>query len=111
MTFDFPQNATHTERDVAEEIDQQTDQSEPPRWKIIAHDDDVTTMDFVIRLMVQIFQKPLIFAEAIMWQIHNEGMSVVDSLPKAEAEFRVRKATVAAWLEGFPFRLTIEPDD
>ena len=78
-------------------------------WKIIAHDDNVTTMEFVVRIMVQIFQKPLIFAEGIMWQIHNEGNSVVDALPKAEAEFRVRKATAAARLEGFPFKLTIEP--
>ena len=81
------------------------------RWKIIAHDDDITTMEFVVRIMVQIFKKPLILAEAIMWQVHNEGQSVVDVLPKAEAEHRVRKATVAARLEGFPFRFTIEPEE
>ena len=79
------------------------------RWKVIAHDDDITTMEFVVRVMVQIFKKPLIFAEAIMWQVHQEGQSVVDVLPKTEAEFRVRQATAAARLEGFPFRLTIEP--
>lgn len=81
------------------------------RWKVIAHDDNFTTMEFVVRIMVQIFKKPLVFAEAIMWQVHNEGHSVVDVLPKAEAEHRVRRATAAARLEGFPFRLTIEPDD
>jgi ATP-dependent Clp protease adaptor protein ClpS len=80
------------------------------RWKVIAHDDDITTMEFVVRVMVQIFKKPLIFAEAIMWQVHNEGQSVVDVLPKSEAEFRVGQATVAARLEGFPFRLTTEPE-
>lgn len=81
------------------------------RWKVIAHDDPITTMEFVVRIMVQIFKKPLIFAEAIMWQVHNEGMSVVDVLPKPEAEARVRAATFAARLEGFPFRFTIEPED
>ena len=81
------------------------------RWKVIAHDDNFTTMEFVVRIMVQIFKKPLVFAEAIMWQVHNEGLSVVDVLPKAEAEHRVRQATAAARLEGFPFRLTIEPDE
>jgi ATP-dependent Clp protease adaptor protein ClpS len=60
--------------------------------------------------MVQVFKKPVIFAEAIMWQVHTEGQSVVDVLPKAEAEHRVRKATAAARLEGFPFRFTIEPE-
>ena len=80
-------------------------------WKVVAHDDPITTMEFVVRIMVQIFKKPIIFAEAIMWQVHHEGNSVVDVLPKSEAQFRVRKATVAARLEGFPFRLTIEPAD
>lgn len=97
------------EPDVAAEekaADQDTDNG---RWKVIAHDDPVTTMEFVVRIMVQIFKKPVVFAEAIMWQVHNEGQSVVDVLPKAEAERRVRLATTAARLEGFPFRFTIEP--
>ena len=68
-------------------------------------------MEFVVRIMVQIFKKPVIFAEAIMWQVHNEGQSVVDVLPKAEAKHRVGKATAAARLEGFPFRFTIEPEE
>ena len=96
--------------DVLEEqiTDEATDLGQ--RWKVIAHDDNYTTMEFVVRIMVQIFKKPLILAEAIMWQVHNEGQSVVDVLPKAEAEHRVRKATAVARLEGFPFRFTIEPD-
>ena len=84
--------------------------AEDQLWKVIAHDDPITTMEFVVRIMVQIFKKPVVFAEAIMWQVHNEGQSVVDVLPKPEAEFRVRKATAAARLEGFPFRFTIEPE-
>jgi len=92
---------------------QQTEQDEAiePLWKVIAHDDPITTMEFVIRIMVQIFKKPLIFAEAIMWQVHNEGLSIVDTLPKSEAELRVRQATLAARLEDFPFSFTIEPAD
>jgi len=80
-------------------------------YKVIAHDDPVTTMEFVVRIMVQVFKKPLIFAEAIMWQVHNEGQSVVDVLPKAEAERRVARATAQARFEGFPFRFTIEKEN
>jgi ATP-dependent Clp protease adaptor protein ClpS len=92
---------------------QRTEQDEAVEslWKVIAHDDPLTTMEFVVRIMVQIFKKPIIFAEAIMWQVHNEGLSVVDTLPKSEAERRVRRATLAARLEGFPFRFTLEPAD
>lgn len=78
-------------------------------WKVIAHDDPITTMEFVVWVLVQFFHKPLIFAEAMMWQVHTEGQSVVDVLPKTEAERRVAQATLAARLQGFPFRFTIEP--
>lgn len=106
-----PPATIYGETDTLEELITAEDIGQDDLWKVIAHDDPFTTMEFVVRIMVQIFRKPLIFAEAIMWQVHNEGMSVVDTLPKPEAEFRVRKATAAARLEGFPFRFTIEPAD
>lgn len=97
--------------DVLEEQQIEQEAELEKRYKVIAHDDPVTTMEFVVRIMVQIFKKPLIFAEAIMWQVHHEGASVVDVLPKAVAEQRVGQATTQARLEGFPFRFTIEPAD
>jgi ATP-dependent Clp protease adaptor protein ClpS len=95
---------------VIEDVPLVEDTAVDDRWKVIAHDDPVTTMDFVVWVLVEFFYKPLIFAEAIMWQVHTEGMSVVDVLPKAEAERRVAQATFAARLQGFPFRFTIEPE-
>ena len=99
------------EPDLAQEQTVHPEEALEKLWKIIAHDDPFTTMEFVVRIMVQIFKKPLILAEAIMWQVHNEGLSVVDALPRPEAEYRVRKATAAARLEGFPFRFTLEPEE
>ncbi len=106
--------ATVTTPDVAtpdldEDIAVDVEKSAEKLWTVIAHDDPFTTMDFVIRIMVQVFKKPAVFAEAIMWQVHTEGKSAVDALPKAVAERRVRIATVQARMEGFPFLLTIEP--
>ena len=103
--------STQYDTDVLEEVVADDTATDDSLWKVIAHDDDRTTMEFVVRIMVQIFKKPVIFAEAIMWQVHNEGNSVVDALPKPEAEFRVKKAMAQARLEGFPFKLTIEPND
>jgi ATP-dependent Clp protease adaptor protein ClpS len=103
--------AVSHDTEVDKDVHTHQDEALEPRWKVIAHDDPVTTMEFVVRIMVQVFKKPLVFAEAIMWQVHNEGLSVVDTLPKAEAERRVKMATMAARLEGFPFRFTLEPAD
>ena len=102
-------STTITRPQIEQESVVEVEDSAEKLWKIIAHNDDFTTMEFVVRIMLEIFKKPLIFAEAIMWQIHNEGQSIVDALPKAEAESRVRRAMLAARLEGFPFKLTIEP--
>ncbi len=96
--------------EVAEEKKTAGEDTADRLYKVIAHDDPVTTMEFVVRIMVQVFQKPLVFAEAIMWQVHNEGQSVVDVLPRAEAERRVKRATAQARFEGFPFRFSIEAD-
>ena len=103
------QTAVTHDTDVEKEQYTRQEEDLESLWKVIAHDDPITTMEFVVRIMVQIFKKPLIFAEAIMWQVHNEGLSVVDTLPKAEAERRVKMATMSARLEGFPFRFTLEP--
>jgi ATP-dependent Clp protease adaptor protein ClpS len=111
VKYHFYNSTTTSEPEIAEEQLVDHDAALEKRWKIIAHDDPITTMEFVVRIMVQVFKKPVIFAEAIMWQVHNEGMSVVDVLPRSEAELRVRKATLAARLEGFPFRFTLEPAD
>lgn len=112
MTQQIYPSQTLTGGDTELDLERRTagHDTDDSRWKIIAHDDNVTTMEFVVRIMVQIFKKPLILAEAIMWQVHTEGQSVVDVLPRAEAERRVRQATTAARLEGFPFRFTIEPE-
>ena len=107
----FPQLNVSHDTEIEKEQETHQDEAIEPLWKVIAHDDPVTTMEFVVRIMVQVFKKPIIFAEAIMWQVHNEGLSVVDTLPKAEAERRVKIATMAARLEGFPFRFTLEPAD
>lgn len=105
------QTAVTHDTETEKEQDTRQEEALEPLWKVIAHDDPITTMEFVVRIMVQIFKKPIIFAEAIMWQVHNEGLSVVDTLPKTEAERRVKMATMAARLEGFPFRFTLEPAD
>ena len=97
--------------DIDEERRVGADDTADSLWKVIAHDENVTTMEFVVQVMVHIFEKPVIFAEMIMRQVHNEGLSVVDALPKEEAERKVRKTVFLARSNGFPFKMTIEPND
>ena len=83
---------------------------EPP-YKVIIHNDDVTTFDFVIRILQGIFGMNSMTAEQIAYQTHTKGSAYVGTYPKSEAETKVNKAHFAAQLEGFPLRLTIEPEE
>ena len=102
-----PLFATVTTPDIDEQIDEEVTHEE--LWKIIIHNDNYTSMEFVMYVLIRIFEKPVIFAEAIMMEAHNNGNAVVDAMEKTEAQRRINKAMFAARLEGYPLKLTLEP--
>ena len=79
-----------------------------PLYRIIMWDDNVTTMEFVIRMLIKIFGKEYNVAEKLMFEIHISGNSHVETLPLERAEFKVQQVCTAATMENFPFRCTIE---
>lgn len=81
-----------------------------PLYRVLIHNDDVTPMQFVTHLLVTIFCLGYPEAVEIMLYAHNHGMSVVQILPKAEAEQRINKAHFAAGLEGYPLHFSLEPE-
>lgn len=84
---------------------------EPRRYKVVMHNDDVTTMDFVVMILTTIFQKDEINAERIMLKIHHEGKAVVGVYTKDIAESKTKKATSLARLNGFPLLITVENNE
>lgn len=80
-----------------------------PLYRVIMWDDNVTTMEFVIRMLVKIFGKDYSAAEKLMYEIHISGHSHVETLPLERAEFKVEQVYTAASMENFPFKCTIEP--
>lgn len=80
-----------------------------PLYRVIMWDDDVTTMEFVIRVLVKVFVKDIKTAENLTYEVHYSGSAHVDTLPLERAEFKVEQVHTAAKMEGFPFRCTIEP--
>jgi len=79
-------------------------------YRIIIHNDDVTPMDFVIRVLTSIFYLGTDTAADIMLKAHITGTAYVKTLPKTEAERLVHKAHFAASLEGYPLHFSIEPE-
>ena len=89
---------------------QRTDLREPPRYKVTIHNDDFTPMDFVVKVLTQVFFKQPAEAEQLMLQVHHSDKAVVGIYTYDIAVSKVRKATIMARKEGFPLRLTYEPD-
>jgi ATP-dependent Clp protease adaptor protein ClpS len=82
-----------------------------PNCRVIIHNDDVTPYEFVIMILLRVFQLEFIEAERITYVAHTSGIAHVITLPCPEANKRVGKAHFAASLEGYPLMFTIEPEN
>ena len=80
-----------------------------PLYKVIFLNDNVTTMDFVVHVLITLFKKDRETAIGLMLEVHHRGSAVVDILPLEEAELRQHQVHHAARHAGFPLRCVIEP--
>lgn len=98
--------------DVIEEVRESVEQrtQEPPMYRVILHNDDYTTRDFVVEILVHVFHKPLDQAVDLMWQVHRQGSGVAGVYPFDVAETKVLSVTSLAREQGFPLRTTMEPE-
>ena len=89
---------------------QRTDLREPRRYKVIIHNDDFTTMDFVVMVLMTVFHKSQTEAEQLMLQVHHSDQAVVGIYSYDVAQSKIQRATMMAREEGFPLRLTCQPE-
>lgn len=93
---------------VKESVEERT--QEPHMYRVILHNDDYTTRDFVVEILVHIFHKPLDQAVELMWQVHRKGSGVAGIYPRDIAETKVLSVTNLAREHGFPLLTTMEPE-
>lgn len=82
----------------------------PRQYKVIIFNDDITTMDFVVMLLVQIFHKDTDEAEELMLAVHNNGSAVVGIYSYDVARTRVERSLRMAKSYRFPLKLVYEPE-
>ena len=83
---------------------------EPPLFKIIYINDEVTTMEFVINSLVEHFNYTSDTAATITQSIHDAGSAVVAILPYEIAEQRGIEVTIDARAQGYPLQVKVEQE-
>ena len=90
--------------------DQKKKSERPRRWKVLLHNDDYTTMEFVIHVLTIHFRKPPGEATHIMLQVHHQGIGVAGVYPRDEAQTKVAEGMEEAKANGMPLLVTAEKE-
>jgi ATP-dependent Clp protease adaptor protein ClpS len=101
----LPPDSRYEESAVAESAEK-VDQ--PPLYKVLLHNDDYTTMDFVVWVLQSIFGMPEEQAIQVMLNVHVQGVGVAGIYTYEIAEMKVEKTTAAAREQEFPLLCTME---
>ena len=82
----------------------------PRLWRVILHNDDYTTQEFVVWVLETIFQKPRGEAFTIMMSVHRSGIGVAGVFTHDVAETKVKATEQRAEEHEFPLLVTMEPE-
>ncbi|MBN22576.1 MAG: ATP-dependent Clp protease adapter ClpS [Bdellovibrionaceae bacterium] len=103
--------ANDSHQDESEVIlEDQNEVKEPGKYLVILHNDDYTTMEFVIYVLQKFFHKTSEEAHEVMWSVHKKGRGVAGRYTLEIAETKVSQVEDLARQEEFPLRCTIESD-
>ena len=82
---------------------------EPPKMAVLLHNDDYTSMEFVIEVLIRFFKRTAEESVKIMLSVHERGSGVAGIYPAEIAETKVNQVMEYAKASGFPLRATVEP--
>ncbi|MBP8037051.1 MAG: ATP-dependent Clp protease adapter ClpS [Desulfobulbus sp.] len=83
---------------------------EPPLYKVLLHNDDYTTMEFVVMVLVTVFAKNSDEATRIMLNVHHQGIGIAGVYTREVAETKVAIVHRLARRHQFPLKCTLEQD-
>ncbi len=96
--------------EIEEEVSSETQDEveEPPLYKVLLHNDDYTTMEFVVMILMNIFHHQENQAVQITLQVHQKGVGVAGVYSYEIAETKVKKVIELARQNEYPLHCTME---
>lgn len=101
-----------TQKQTGEQVLERTSEQtrEPRLYRVILHNDNYTTMEFVVQVLEQVFLKSPAESFRIMMQVHTQGQGLCGFYPYEIAETKVATVHDMARERGFPLRASLEED-
>ncbi len=91
-------------------VEKKTKLEKPKLFKVILHNDDFTTMDFVVFVLEYVFNRDEAEAFVIMLKVHNEGLGIAGIYPYDIATMKSEKAMNLAKAREYPLLCTVEEE-
>ena len=91
-------------------VEKKTKLEKPKLFKVILHNDDFTTMEFVVFVLQYVFARDEAEAFTIMLKVHNEGIGIAGIYPYEVAQMKSEKAMNLAKAREYPLLCTVEEE-
>lgn len=101
----IPQESTLTESRSEQKLER------PRMWRVLLHNDDYTTQDFVVFVLETVFHKPRVEAFTIMMSVHRSGIGLAGVYTRDVAETKINTTRQMAEEQEFPLLVTMEPEE
>jgi ATP-dependent Clp protease adaptor protein ClpS len=85
--------------------------AKPKMFKVLLHNDDYTTMEFVVHVLRKFFKKDIGEAQAIMLKVHHDGVGICGIFTFEVAESKVSKVNKYSRNKGHPLKCSYEACD
>jgi ATP-dependent Clp protease adaptor protein ClpS len=82
----------------------------PPMYKVVFHNDDYTSMEFVVFVLQEVFRHSPASATRIMLHIHKTGIGIAGVFSREVAETKVERSMSMARESGYPLQVTMEQE-
>jgi ATP-dependent Clp protease adaptor protein ClpS len=100
--------ALHREPGIQSGTELVQEVAEPKLYRVLLHNDDYTTMEFVVIILIEVFRKNGDEATVVMLAVHKRGVGQCGVYPQEVAETKVAEVHRRAREAGFPLRCTME---